>query len=240
MIPKKTIIIGATSGIGRELAKVFLQNGYAVGVTGRRTDLLKELKKEDPARVFLKTMDLARTEEAMDQFRELIHEMEGMDICVLSSGVGFLNEKLDWPKERETIEVNVAGFTAMAGIAINHFLEKGGGHLVGISSLAALRGDAQAPAYNASNAFISNYMEGLRKKAAKSGTPVVVTDIQPGFVDTAMAKGDGLFWIASPQKAARQIFTAIRRKKTHAYVTKRWRLVGWLMKALPDSLYHRL
>lgn len=114
------------------------------------------------------------------------------------------------------------------------------GQLVGISSIAAIRGDGDAPAYSASKAFVSNYMEGLRKKVTKLGLIITVTDIQAGFVDTAMAKGDGLFWVASPQKAAQQIYNAIERKRKHVYITKRWRLVGWLMKAMPAFIYDRI
>ncbi len=108
-----------------------------------------------------------------------------------------------------------------------------------ISSIAAIRG-GEAPSYNASKAFVSNYLQGLCYLNAKSKNNVVVTDIQPGFVDTAMAQGDGLFWVASPQKAAAQIFTAIKKKKRHAYITKRWRLIGWILKILPDFLYNKL
>lgn len=70
--------------------------------------------------------------------------------------------------------------------------------------------------------------------------PIATTDVRPGFVDTAMAKGDGLFWVASPEKAANQIYGAIRARKSHAYVTKRWRLVAGLMKFLPKAIYDRL
>ena len=70
--------------------------------------------------------------------------------------------------------------------------------------------------------------------------PIAVTDIQPGFVDTAMAKGEGLFWVASPQKAALQIYETIRKRKKHAYITRRWRLIGWALKIMPDFIYHRL
>jgi len=235
-----TIIIGATSGIGKELAKTFLQNGYTVGLTGRRIHLLDDIKKDNPNRSFIKHIDLSQIDEAINQLKELISEMGGMDIVVLSSGVGFINKDLHWAQEKETIDINVSGFVAMANVAMHHFLQKGSGHLIGISSIAALRGDGDAPAYNASKAYVSNYMEGLRKKVAKLGLSITVTDIRPGFVDTAMAKGDGLFWVSSPQKAAQQIYNAIEKKRKHAYITKRWQIVGWLMKALPESIYNKL
>ena len=237
---KKVIIIGATSGIGKELANIFLQNGYVVGLAGRRSHLLDELKKNNPDHSFIKQIDLSLIDEAMNQLRELITEMEGVDIIVINSGVGFINKDLQWSQEKETIDVNVSGFAAMANVAIHHFLSKGSGHLVSISSIAALRGDGDAPAYNASKAFISNYMEGLRKKVAQAVLSIMVTDIQPGFVDTAMAKGDGLFWVASPRKAAQQIYNAIEKKKKHAYITKRWRIIGWLIKVMPEFIYNRI
>jgi len=237
---KKAIIIGATSGIGKDLANVFLLEGYTVGLAGRRIHLLNELKEKYLNRIFLKHIDVTQTAEAMDRLNGLIAEMEGVDIIVVSSGVGFINKDLQWSPERETIDVNVSGFSAMSNVAMHHFLSKGSGHLVGISSLAALRGDCHAPAYNASKAFVSNYLEGLRKKVARSGLSISVTNIQPGYVDTAMAKGDGLFWVASSREAAEQIYHAIRRKKKHVYVTKRWRLIGWLLKIMPEFIHNKI
>ncbi|MBM4053705.1 MAG: SDR family NAD(P)-dependent oxidoreductase [Planctomycetes bacterium] len=237
---QNAIILGATSGIGKELARMFCHNGYVVGLAGRRTHLLSELKREFPDSTFIKTIDIAKTIDAMVQLNELISEMKGVDIIIISSGIGFINHELQWPQEKDTIDVNVTGFAAMANIAIHHFLQKGSGHFVGISSISAIRGDNDSPAYNASKSFISNYMEGLRKKVVKSGASISVTDIQPGFVDTAMAKGEGLFWVATPQKAAQQIYNAIQRKKKHAYITKRWMFIGWLMKMMPDFIYNRI
>jgi len=108
------------------------------------------------------------------------------------------------------------------------------------SSIAAIRGGGDAPAYNASKAFVSNYLEGLRQMAAKMKLPLTVTDIKPGFVDTVMAQGEGLFWVAPAEKAAKQILEAVEKKKDHAYVTKRWRLVAWVLKLLPGRLYCKI
>ena len=120
-----------------------------------------------------------------------------------------------------------------------HLERRGSGHLVRISSLAALRDNRVAPAYAASKAFVSNYLQGVRYRFNKLKLPIVVTDVQPGYVDTRMAKGQ-LFWVASPETAARQIVAAIRGRKARVYVTRRWRLVAWLMRVLPDALYSRL
>jgi short-subunit dehydrogenase len=237
---KRAVVIGASSGIGKELAIILSQNGFAVGLMARRIDLLEELRSSLPNPAFSRQADISDHAQAMAVMGDLVEEMGGVDLVVISSGTGFINPDLDWEKEKATIDVNVIGFAAMANVAFCHFLKTGRGHLVGISSIAAIRGSGGAPAYGASKAFMSNYLEGLRISARKAGLSIAVTDIQPGFVDTAMAKGQGLFWVASPQKAARQIYDAIRRKARHAYVTKRWSVIGWLLKVLPDFIYSRL
>ena len=236
----KVIVVGATSGIGKELAALFSRNGHDVGVVGRREHLLEELRREHPNCRFSRRIDISRTTEAIPLFEELMAEMQGADIVILNAGVGFINDELLWDHERETIEVNVAGFSALATVVMRHFFSQGQGHLVGISSIAAIRGDGSSPAYNASKAFVSSYLQGLRKKASKSKTPITVTDIQPGFVDTALARGENLFWVASAPEAARQIYKVILARKSHAYVTRRWRLIAWLLKSLPDAVYHRI
>ena len=122
-----------------------------------------------------------------------------------------------------------------------HVLEKQGhGHLVAITSVGGLRGEPMAPAYSATKAFQINYMEALRKKAFKSGSHIAVTDIRPGLVDTAMAKGEGLFWVMPVEKVARQIIDAIRKRKSQAYVTKRWHIIAIINRHLPYGLYKRM
>ena len=237
---RKAIIIGASSGIGRALARVLAASGYSIGLVARRTNLLLELGAELPTPEFVKAIDVSTPAEAMPLLRELIAEMDGVELFVVSAGTGFINRELRWEREQETIDVNVSGFAAVVNVAVEHLQARGSGHIVGISSLAALRGNGDAPSYNASKAFMSSYLQGLRHKFSKLRLPIVVTDVQPGFVNTAMAKGEGLFWVASPEEAAAQIYTAIRKRKRQVYVTKRWRIVAWFFKAAPDWLYHRL
>ena len=236
---KKAIIVGASSGIGKSLAQTLAKDGYMVGLAARRFSLLLDLQQEIGNQTLVKQIDVSNTHDAILRFSELIQEMDGVDLIIISAGTGFINPELDWDKENETIVVNVAGFTAIANVAIHYFLKNGAGHLVNISSIAALRGSGSAPAYNASKAFESIYLDGLRHKIAKLRLPITITDIQPGFVDTAMAQGEGLFWVASPEEAAKQIYQTIREKKKHAYITKRWRLIAWFFKFAPDSIYHR-
>lgn len=237
---KKAIVIGASSGIGRELAKILSRNQYVVGVMARRVRLLDELGNETENELFVQEIDVADAELAMEILAKFIKEMGGADLIVISAGTGAVNNSLSWPIEDETIKTNVTGFAALVTVAIHHFTEKGYGHLVGISSIAALRGGRESPAYNASKAFDSNYLEGVRQKVRKLGLPITITDIKPGFVKTAMAKGDGIFWAADADKAAMQINNAIKRKKSSAYITRRWTLVAWLIKLLPGFIYERL
>jgi short-subunit dehydrogenase len=163
--------------------------------------------------------------------------MGGLDLLIICSGTGHINPELNWEYERDTIDVNVLGFTALACAAMQYFIGQGSGHIAAISSIAALRGSAICPAYNASKAYMSNYLEGLSSKASALGKDITVTDIKPGFVDTAMAQGDGLFWVAPAAKAAKQIFKLIERRKPGGYVTKRWGLIAMLFKIMPRRLY---
>lgn len=234
---KKAIIIGASSGIGKELAITLAKNDYQVGLMARRLELLIALQQEIPTTTYVRYLDITQGSEAIEGLQNMIQEMGDVDLIIINSGIGFLNPELDWQKERQTIDVNVLGFCAMAVEAYHYFSKRKHGHLVGISSIVALMGSPIAPAYNASKAFMSNYLEGLRKKAFQEGLPIIVTDIMPGYVDTDLVKGINKFWVASPSKAAQQIFTAIRQQKTHAYITRRWRLMGWLLKLMPEWLY---
>lgn len=229
----KAVVIGASSGMGRELAKILAREGYEVGLVARRKELLLSLQKEISGKTYLRQIDVSLSE-SIEQIELLIEEMEGVDLVILNAGTGFLNPEMDWKKDKETIDVNVVGFAAMANVFMRYFLSKGVGHLVGISSIAAIRGSG---VYSASKAFVSNYLEGLRKRAFKERKKIVVTDIQPGYVDTKMAKADNLFWTTSTEKAANDIFQVVRKKKKHAYITRRWRLIAWLLKCMPNSIY---
>lgn len=237
---KKAIIIGASSGIGKGLAKALSERGLTLGLAARRRHALEALRDELPNESVVKEIDIAKPELAMVALSELIDVMGGVDLIVLSSGIGEANAPLDWDLENDCVATNVIGFTAIANVAIKHFLEQKSGHLVGISSIAALRGSKHAPAYNASKAFQSIYMQGLRQKVTVPGCSITVTDIKPGFVDTKMAKSDDLFWVAPVDKAAEQIIRAIDKKKSYAYITKRWRLIAWVLKAVPEVIYKRL
>lgn len=237
---KKAIVIGATSGIGRELALVLSCNGYTVCATGRRIELLVTFRSELSSPLLVREMDVSKPTEAIVIFQTIVSELGGVDLVVISAGTGFLDSELSWENDKKTIDVNVTGFTAIANAAYHQFKEQGSGHLVWISSVAALRGGGAAPSYNSSKAFVSTYLEGLRQRIAKLNLPISITDVRPGFVATSMAKGEGVFWVQSPQKAAMQIYKAVKKNRSMVYITKRWRLIAWILKILPDAVYHRI
>ncbi len=237
---KKAIVVGATSGIGRQLAELLAANNYVVGITGRRKNLLEKIKAEKPDSYFIKTFDVTDLKQVGKNLIELTKEIGGLDLLILSSGTGDLNENLDFEIEKRTIETNVLGFTCITNWAFNFFQKQKYGHLIAITSVGGLRGSRHAPAYNATKSFQMNYLEGLRQKAKKLNSDIKVTDVRPGFVNTDMAKGEGLFWVAPVEKASQQIFRAIKRKKEIVYITKRWRLMASILKHLPKSIYDKM
>lgn len=231
---KKAIVIGATSGIGKALAGLLVENDYLVGITGRRIHLLEEIKSTNSHNFFIKPFDIKETQRIPQLLNDLTQELGGLDLLIISSGTGDLNEKLDFEIEKRTNDTNVNGFTAIADWAFNFFQEQKHGQLVAISSIAGLRGNQLAPSYSASKAYQINYLESLRIKASKLKLSIFITDIRPGFIDTEMAKGDGLFWVAPVEKASSQIYSAIAKKKKIAYITKRWGMLAWVIKSLPN------
>jgi short-subunit dehydrogenase len=214
---QKVIIIGATSGIGKALATLYAKNGYMVGITGRRKELLISLQQKFSKNIVIENFDVTGKEN-IPHLQSLIQKLDGLDILIYNSGYGDVSKELDWDIEKRTTDVNVNGFIEIVCYAFNYLVNQGHGQIAGISSIASVRGNSQAPAYSASKAFESIYLEGLYYKSQKLKKDVAVTDIQPGFVDTGMAKG-GKFWIAPVEKAALQIFNAIKKKRKRAYIT---------------------
>lgn len=238
------IIVGASSGIGEALARKLADEGYEIGLAARRTERMRVIGAELPTKSYVATMDVTDTDDAREGFFELAAAMSSVDLVVISAGTAAVNHDLEWEPERRTIDVNVRGFAAIATAAMEYFentpdhARAGDGHLVGISSVAALFGTGGVQAYNASKAFVSTYLEGLRARQAGSDADVTITTVEPGFVDTDLSMGG--FWECSPETAADQIARAIRRERDHVYVTRRWRLVAWFLKAMPEFARRRL
>ena len=138
------------------------------------------------------------------------------------------------------MQTNVVAWTNCVDLLYNAFQKQGFGHLVLITSVGGLRGEPMAPAYSASKAYQMNYVEALQKKAYKSESSIIITEVRPGLVDTAMAKGDGLFWVMPTSIVVKQILHAINKKQATCIVTKRWRIVHFIMRYLSWGLYKRI
>jgi short-subunit dehydrogenase len=236
---KKVIIVGATSGIGRELAKIYAAQNWLVGATGRRRALLDSLQQDFPDNIFTECFDVTE-DENIGCIKNLSQQLGGLDLLIYNSGYGEPSETPDWEIDKKTTQINVNGFAEIINFAFNYFILQGKGHIAATSSIAGIRGNSFAPAYSASKAYMSIYMEGLYIKACKLKIPVYVTDIQPGFVKTKMAKGNGQFWVAPVEKAAQQIYNGIQNKKRRVYITKRWWLIAKLMHWLPVFIYKKI
>ncbi|RMZ50419.1 SDR family NAD(P)-dependent oxidoreductase [Flavobacteriaceae bacterium PRS1] len=235
------IVFGATSGIGKQLANYLVADGYKVAITGRRLQKLNTIKTTKPNRYFVWENDVQNVENTEVVFKQIVEEFGSIDLVIHCSGIGYENPELDWQKEQDTIKTNVLGATRIYDLAINLFKTQGFGHLVSISSIASLRGNRHSPAYFASKAFQVNYLESLYFKTKEiKGGKVFVTDIRPGFVDTRMALGEGIFWMASLEKASKQIYSAIKRKNRRVYISKRWILIAWVLKIVPSWLMKKV
>jgi short-subunit dehydrogenase len=232
---KNVIIFGASSGIGKELAKLMVSENYKVAITGRRIDKLNEIKAESPENYVIKQHDVTDIKSTDIIFKELTDDMGKVDIVVYCSGVGGPNYELDWAKEQTTISTNVIGATKIFGLAYNFFKNQGYGQLVCISSIAGIRGNRHVPGYFASKAYQNSYLESLWMKSQRTRADIVITDIVPGFVETKMATGN-TFWKAPLAKATSQIFKAIKMKRKKAYITKRWRFIAIFLRLAPAKL----
>ena len=240
MAGKKVIIIGASSGIGYELAKQFSKHGHEVGITARRLENLQAMQKEMPGKTYIKRMDVSNYEASRQDLADMIQEMGGADIIVINAGIG--DSKPSWQREIEIINTNAAGFTALANFSYEYFVKKGGGQIVGVSSVASTRGTRIATVYSATKAYMAHYMEGLRQHAFSKKNAITVTDIRPGFVATAMTeKNKGMFWVATAERAGEQTYDAIMARKKVAYITKRWAIIAFVAKhLLPDFVFYRM
>lgn len=243
---KNVLIIGATSGIGLGLCHAYIARGCKVAVSGRRSEILAQIKAQYNE-VFTYTNDV-KNFNAAALISQSAQDMGGLDTIIICSGIGIINFALDGAPELDTASTNVCGFTDCAVAGYNYLAKRAAAgqscRLAGISSIASFRGSDAAPAYYASKAYVSNYLEGLHKKAKKAKLPLKVTTIIPGFVDTVLAQGvggkEGLFWVAPVPKAVGQIICALDKGKRIVYITKRWRFIAWALKIMPQFLYDKI
>lgn len=222
------LIIGASSGIGRELWSHYAGKGHCVAIMARRSDVINGIQASDPQHTLAVSCDIADITAFNAAFETVCSKIGHLDMAIVCAGTGELNPHLDTATEMSTIATNVSGWTNAVDSLFRLFVRQNYGHLVTITSVGGLQPTPVAPAYSASKAFQINYTKSLQGKS--KGTPITVTEIRPGLVDTRMAKGEGLFWVMPLPKVTAQIIKAIDSKKRRCIVTRRWRIINYLLK----------
>ena len=236
---KKVIIIGATSGIGEEIAKIYIAQGWQVGIAGRREEALTTLAATAPTQVKTQVIDVTSAD-APEQLQSLIEKLGGMDLFLLSSGIGSQNVKLEPEIELNTARTNVEGFIRMVTAAYRFFKEQGSGHLAVISSVAGTKGLGSAPAYSATKRFQNTYIDALAQLARMERLSIQFTDIRPGFVATALLKNRKYPLLMRADSTAQHIVKALANKKRVAIIDTRYAILVFFWQLIPRWLWERL
>lgn len=236
---KHIVIVGATSGIGLEVAKLCIRAGWKVGAAGRREEALADLKALAPEQVVTETLDVTR-DDAPERLARLIGKLGGMDIYLHSSGIGSRNTDLRPDIELATLRTNGEGFVRMVTAAFSYFRAHGG-HLAIISSVAGTRGLGSAPAYSATKRMQSTYIDALAQLAHIKGYEIRFTDIRPGFVATPLLCRDNWYpLLMEPGKVAASILRALRRERRRVVIDRRYAVLVFLWRLIPQGLWERL
>jgi short-subunit dehydrogenase len=242
---KRVILAGATDGIGKALAEAYAGLGFWVTILGRSKEKLDGLVSDLARRFPVATVsgvvcDLADAARIEPAFREALAASGHCDLFIYNAGVMYHGDGVTSvsTEDAETMEVNAVAAVRMLGLAANWFRVAGRGQIAGISSIAGDRGRSGNPAYNASKAALTTYLEGLRNRLARQG--VTVSTVKPGYVGTRMTAGkEGMFWVVSPEEAARIIVRRLEKRHEVFYVTRRWALLGFAMRVAPRFVFKR-
>ncbi len=237
---KSIIIVGASSGIGAEIARQFIAMGWRVGIASRRVEALEDIAKLAPERVFVEQIDV-QADDAPIRLKALIDKMGGVDVYLHSSGIGHQNKDLDPSIEIETLRTNGEGFVRMITAAFNYFRKRGkGGHIAAITSVAGTRGGANAPAYSAVKAMQSNYLSGLAQLSNTERLNIAITDILPGFVATPLIGDCPYPMVMEVEFVSKKIVRAILKKRRRKVIDWRYRLLIAVWKLIPRCVWERI
>ncbi|MEE9393794.1 MAG: SDR family NAD(P)-dependent oxidoreductase [Planctomycetota bacterium] len=246
MDSKRAIIVGASSGIGAEIAVELARRGYRLALLARRRDSLRAVaaRCNETAGSEVATIhvhDVCETAQVPGLYRGLVDSLGGLDLIVYAAGIieKVGPSEFDFAKDAPVVQIGLLGAMAWLNEAARNFEEQGKGKICAISSIAGDRGRCAYPSYHVAKAGLTTYLESLRNRLATKG--VTVTTIKPGFVDTTMTKGmDGLFWVISPEKAAQTIVKHIENGAQTKYVPARWGLVAAVIKNIPSFVFRRM
>lgn len=236
---KRAIIIGATSGIGYEVAKGLLLQGWKIGVAGRRQTALDAFRSTAPDRIETQALDVT-CKDAPQKLQCLIEKLGGMDLFLLSSGIGHQNMNLQPEIEIATTQTNVEGFTRMITAAFGYFKNQGGGHLAIISSIAGTKGLGVAPAYSATKRYQNTYIDALAQLSRMQKLNICFTDIRPGFVATDLLKDANYPLLMKADIVGAKIVKALNQKRRVAIIDERYALLVFFWRMIPRWLWERL
>lgn len=236
---RRCIILGASSGIGKEIAKLLINDGWTLGIAARRRERLEDIRNISPQNIFIKEIDVNK-ENAKAQLEALIADLGGMDLYIHSSGVGWQNEGLSEEREMTTVHTNVTGFTNLIGFAFRCFEQQNNGHIVCISSISGTKGLGKAPAYSASKAFQNTYIQALEQLANRRKLNIHFTDFRPGFVDTDLLNSSKYPLLMKADKVANDMVKAIYAKKHIVIIDWRWHILTRLWQLVPNCIWRRL
>lgn len=244
---RKVFITGASSGIGRALALFYAARGARLGLLARRAEALQTLAGElavaGAGAVFTYPLDVTDAPELQAAGADFMARCGVPDIVIANAGVsvGTLTEGgEDLEAIRRVFDVNVFGMAATFAPFAHAMRGAGGGRLVGIASVAGIRGLPGAEAYSASKAAAIAYLESLRLEMRDAGVKVVT--ICPGYIETPMTAVNPYrmpFLLPAPE-AARRFARVIERGASYAVVPWQMGIVAKLLRVLPNALYDRL
>ncbi|MBM9575901.1 SDR family NAD(P)-dependent oxidoreductase [Leptospira sp. 201903070] len=242
---KKIIVVGASSGIGKELSILLLEQGHTVTLVARRDKELKSIaapfNTSKETKAFIIKQDVTNFDQVDSAFQKAVKSMKGLDEIYYASGIMYdiKPEEFDTTKDIEMLNTNLLGCVAWLNPAAFYFQNQKSGKIIGISSIAGDRGRRGNPVYNTSKAGMNTYLEALRNRLGVLGIQVLT--VKPGFIDTAMTQGlKGLFWLISAKEAASIILKAADGGKECIYVPARWGLVGLIIRMIPSFIFKRL
>lgn len=244
---KNVIITGASSGIGKELAKLYALAGANVALTARRKDSLKKIAEELKAagakgKILFAPLDVSETDQNFKVIPKLAKELGGLDLIILNAGISTTSSYggRSFEADRAVIETNLIG--AMAGVeaVLPIFQKQKSGQIVAISSVASFRGLPGSASYSSSKAGLSTYMEALRGEVKRFG--ISVTVIHPGFIDTPINNQmKSRPFVVPVEKGAQKIYKRIENNVLSATVPWfPWAFVGYLMKRIPEFLWSKI
>ncbi len=233
--------MGATSGIGLQVAIRLALMGWKVGAAGRNSEALRRLKARFPESVETETIDIT-ADDAPGRLGDLIAKLGEMDTYFHVSGVGYENPRLDPAVTLRTIETNVTGFARMIDAAYAYFRDfNPHGHIAAVTSVAGTRGIGPMAAYSSSKKFGQTYLEALRQLACSQGLHLKITDIRPGWIHTPLIDKDKIYPMAMTlDYATPRIVSSLLRKSAVSYIDWRWRIACALMRLVPACLWQRL